>query len=81
MIVKLHYLLFIIVLIYSVNIQSTIGKVHLEIHEHSYSAEDKYKYINECITKCMENHRQESEKNSFLVIKDQCIQVQCRIYE
>jgi len=78
MIVKLHYLLFIIVLICSV---STMGKIHLNIREHSYSAEDKYKYINECITKCMENHPQELKKNNFFVIKDQCIQIQCRIYE
>jgi hypothetical protein len=78
MIVNLHYLLFIIVLICSI---STMGKMHLNIREHSYSAEDKYKYIMECITKCMENYSQESKPNNFFVIKDQCIQIQCRIYE
>jgi hypothetical protein len=76
MVVKFYYFLFIILFIGSIS-----GKIHLEIHENGYSAEDKYKYINECISKCMDNHQQGLEKLIFVFRRDHCIQTQCRIYE
>ncbi len=88
MVVHFHYLLLVILLIYSVssrNVQSNFNqsnankKIHLNIHENSYSADDKYKYINECITKCLENNQQKLKKTIFEINKDHCIQTQCRI--
>jgi len=88
MVVNFHYLLLVILLIYSVssrNVQSNFNqsnankKIHLNIHENSYSADDKYKYINECITKCLENNQEKLKKTIFEINKDHCIQTQCRI--
>lgn len=76
MVVKIYYFLLIILLI-STYVQSTI---HLDIHEKSYSAADKYKYINDCLSICMENNQQGIKKNTFIIIRDHCIQTQCRIY-
>jgi len=56
-------------------------KIHLNINENSYSAEDKYKYINECVQKCMENRPQQPKTNSFANGRDNCIQTQCRFYQ
>ena len=41
-------------------------KIHLNINEHSYSAEDKYKYINECIEKCLQSLPTESREAILL---------------
>ena len=92
MVGKFHCLLFIILLITFVssrNVQfdgespaiPASGKVHLNIHENGYSADDKYKYINECVQKCMQNHGEQSKKSVFDNGRDNCIQTQCRIYE
>ena len=58
-------------------------KIHITIHENSYTAEDEYKYINECVQKCMENRpqKQQSKSNAFDAGRDNCIQIQCRIYQ
>lgn len=56
-------------------------KVHLTMHETSYSTEEKVKYINECVEKCMQNHRQKTKRDLFDTGRDNCIQLQCRIYE
>jgi hypothetical protein len=93
MVVKFHCLLLIISIIYSVssrniqwpndnqNVQLTTTaapeRVHLNINEHGYSAEDEYKYINECVEKCL----QQSNKKSFGDGRDNCIQTQCRVYQ
>ena len=59
----------------------TPEKIHLNIHENSYSAEDIYKSINECVEKCMLNLQQHSKKNTFDDGRDNCIQTQCRFYQ
>jgi hypothetical protein len=94
MVVKFHCLLFIILFIGSVssrNVQfngkslsasaTTLPpeKIHLTIHENSYSAEDKYKYINGCVQKCMQNQQPQPKKNIFNDGRDDCIRTQCRI--
>lgn len=55
--------------------------IHINIHETSYSSMDKYKYIQDCLSKCMENNQQELNKNTFIFFRDHCIQNQCRIYQ
>ena len=59
----------------------TSERIHLKIHEISYSSEDIHKYINECVQKCMENRQVKSKKNIFGNSRDNCIQLQCRVYE
>jgi hypothetical protein len=94
MVGKFHCLLFTILLIAFVssrnvqfdgnkNLESipTSGKVHLNIHENGYSADEKYKYINECVQKCMQNRGQQSKTSVLDNGRDNCIQTQCRIYE
>jgi hypothetical protein len=56
-------------------------KIHINIHENGYSADEKYKYINECVAKCLENRQQGLREDSFDIFRDHCIQTQCRIYE
>ncbi|UJR26866.1 hypothetical protein I4U23_008177 [Adineta vaga] len=58
--------------------------LHLTVHENSYTAEEEYKYINDCVQKCMENHsqqQQQSKSKAFDTGRDNCIQLQCRIYQ
>lgn len=55
--------------------------VHLDVHETSYSSEEKYKYINECVRKCMANHPPASKPSMLDTGRDNCIQLQCRIYQ
>ncbi|CAF2437885.1 unnamed protein product [Rotaria sp. Silwood2] len=56
--------------------------IHLTMHETSYSTEEKIKYINGCIKKCMETRQQRRKKRDlFDNGRDTCIQTQCRIYE
>ncbi|CAF1000340.1 unnamed protein product [Adineta steineri] len=92
MIAKFYCLLLIITFIISSvssrTIQDTTTTVseviHLNIHENSYSAEDKYKLINECVQKCMENNPkqlQQGKANVFSTGRDNCIQLQCRFYQ
>ena len=77
----LFLIFFLIGSILSRNIDETSEKVHLDIHENGYSADDKYKYINECVQKCMQNSQPtQKKKNIFDNGRDNCIQTQCRIY-
>ncbi|CAF3388987.1 unnamed protein product [Rotaria socialis] len=56
--------------------------VHLTMHEKSYSTEEKVKYINDCVKKCMATQPQRLEKRDFLDLgRDNCIEIHCQIYE
>ena len=59
----------------------TPERIHLKIHEISYSSEDIHKYINQCVRQCIENRQVKSERKIFDNGRDNCIQLQCRVYE
>ena len=52
---------------------SAPAMLHLNIHERSYSAQEKYQYIQDCVEKCLQ-----MKSNRLGSGRDTCIQTQCR---